>query len=66
MLISFYQLLCAAVEKAVVHNKLFSLIERWKNALDQNAIFSKAFDDINHDIIIAKLGAYGFDTESLN
>ena len=47
-----------STQQAIVINK------RWKNTLDQNAIFSKTFNDINH-IIIAKLGTYGFDTESL-
>ena len=51
---------------------LLSLIERWKNTLDQNGYggailmgFSKGFDTINHDILIVKLGAYGSDTASL-
>ena len=49
-----------------------SVIDRWKNSLDQNVYdgtilmdLSQAFDTINHDLLIAKLGAYGFDTESL-
>ena len=51
---------------------LLPLIKIWKNALDQNgyggAIFmgiSKAFVANNHDLLIAKLGAYGFDAGSL-
>ena len=51
---------------------LFPLIEIWKYTFDQNgygvAILMdlwKAFDAINHDILIAKLVVYGFDAASL-
>ena len=51
---------------------LVNMLEKWKNTLDKGgfvcAIFmnlSKVFDTMNHDLLIAKLGAYGCQEDAL-
>ena len=53
---------------------LIAMIEKWKKSLDRiggkmGAVFmdlSKAFDTINHELLIAKLEAYGFGNTALH
>ena len=52
---------------------LINMLEKWKKALDKRhntgallTDLSKAFDCLNHELLIAKLYAYGFDHSSLN
>ena len=54
-------------------NCLLYIRENWKESLDQDGRYgalltdlSTAFDCIIHDLLIAKLQAYGFDNDSLN
>ena len=49
------------------------MLERWKQAIDKGEYISvmymdpsKAFDTINHNLLLAKLKAYGFSRSALN
>jgi hypothetical protein len=51
---------------------LIAMLEKWRKALDKVNIagailtdLSKAFDCLNHNLLIAKLAAYGFDYSAL-
>ena len=53
--------------------RLINMLEKWKNTLDKNGVvcpmfmsLSKASDTMNHDLLIAKLGEYGFQKDALS
>ena len=66
-------LLCGFCDGYRTHHALFRLIEACRSTLDKKGCvgmvlmdLSKAYDCLSHDLLIAKLAAYGFGLKSLN
>ena len=64
--------LCGFRKSYNTQHCLIAMLEKWRKALDKHKLagalltdLSKAFDCLNHELLIAKLAVYGFDYLSL-
>ena len=65
-------LLCGFREGFSTQHALFRVVEMFRRTIDQSGIvgvvlkdLSKAYDCLSHDLLIAKMAAYGFSNKSL-
>ena len=72
MTTKFIPYLCGLEKNHHAQYSLLKMIQTWKKHLDKGEIieeilmdFSKAFDTINHSLLLAKLDVFGFSRTSL-
>ena len=68
----FNKLLCGFRKKHSTQHALLNLLQNWQTNLDKNKVIgtilmdlSKAYDTLSHELLIAKLEAYGLTQSSL-